>query len=60
MSFRRVLSLGLQALLAVAVLSLILGSALGQPILLGFVETGSAESTIAPVNHSSTKTHAPQ
>jgi signal peptidase len=45
---RRVLAVGGQAVVVVAVVALVLGSVLGQPILLGFVETGSMEPTLNP------------
>jgi signal peptidase len=37
-----------EAAIALAVLAVVLGSVLGQPILLGFVETGSMEPTLSP------------
>ncbi len=43
---RRVVSRGLQVLLIGAIVALLAGQLLGQPILLGFVETGSMEPTI--------------
>jgi signal peptidase len=45
---RKAASTGVGVLLAVVVGSLLLGSLLGQPILLGFVETGSMEPTLQP------------
>jgi signal peptidase len=45
---RRYVSLALQITAVVLVGSLVLGSVLGQPILLGFVETGSMEPTLDP------------
>ncbi|MFC7131936.1 MULTISPECIES: signal peptidase I [Salinibaculum] len=48
MTLRRYLRLGATALVAVVVLSLLLGSLLGQPILLSYVETGSMEPTMNP------------
>ena len=48
MSPRRVLSLSLEFLLVLVVVSLLLGQFLGQPVLLSFVETGSMEPTLNP------------
>jgi signal peptidase len=47
-SVRRALSLGLEALLVVAVVSLVAGQLLGQPVLLSYVETGSMAPTMEP------------
>ena len=48
MTPRRWLGVGVQLLLLLAVVALIAGQVLGQPILLGFVETGSMEPTLDP------------
>ena len=48
MSARRYLRLGTELAVAVVVLSLVVGSLLGQPILLSYVETGSMEPTMEP------------
>ncbi len=48
MSFRRYLSLGATAIIAVVVVSLLVGNLLGQPILLSYVETGSMAPTMNP------------
>jgi len=48
MSPKRLLSLTAQAVIVVAVLSLIVGQLLGQPVLLSFVETGSMQPTLDP------------
>jgi signal peptidase len=48
MSARRYLRLGAELAVAVVVLSLVVGSLLGQPILLSYVETGSMEPTMEP------------
>jgi len=48
MTWRRRLGLALQALLLIAVLSLAVGNAIGQPILLSYVETGSMDPTLNP------------
>ncbi len=45
---RRWLGVGLQVLLVLAIVALVAGQLLGQPILLGFVETGSMEDTLSP------------
>mgnify|MGYP000238671031 CR=1 FL=1 len=47
-TYRRYLSRGATALLAVVVVSLVAGSILGQPILLSYVETGSMQPTMEP------------
>lgn len=39
---------GLEAAVAVALIAVLAGSLLGQPVLLGFVETGSMEPTLSP------------
>jgi signal peptidase len=48
MSLRRYLSLAATAVVALAVLSLVVGNLLGQPILLSYVETGSMAPTLSP------------
>ncbi len=48
MSWRRRLGIALQGLLIIALIALAAGNYLGQPILLGFVETGSMEPTLDP------------
>lgn len=48
MLVRRILYFGLIAALGLVILSLTLGGLLGQPILLGYVETGSMEPSISP------------
>jgi signal peptidase len=48
MSARRYLSLAATALVAIVVVSLVVGNLLGQPILLSYVETGSMEPTLNP------------
>ena len=48
MDARRLLTLGTELLLVVFVVSLVAGQALGQPILLSYVETGSMEPTMEP------------
>lgn len=48
MSIRRYGALGVQLLIGVGVVAILLGFALGQPILLSFVETGSMEPTLDP------------
>ena len=48
MSLKRSLSLAMQALVVLAVLSLLVGAFLGQPVLFGFVETGSMQPTLDP------------
>jgi len=48
MSIKRTLSLTLQAAAVLAVVSLVVGQFLGQPILLSFVETGSMQPTLDP------------
>lgn len=48
MTLRRYAARGVEILLVVALVSLVAGAALGQPILLGFVETGSMEPTLEP------------
>lgn len=40
--------MGVQVLLLLAIIALVVGQVLGQPILLGFVETGSMEPTLDP------------
>jgi signal peptidase len=47
-TYRRYLSRGATALLAVVVVSLVAGSLLGQPILLSYVETGSMQPAMDP------------
>ena len=47
-SARRVLALGLELLLVLAVVSLLAGQLLGQPVLLSYVETGSMAPTMEP------------
>jgi signal peptidase len=47
-SLRRYATWGVEVLLIVVLVSLIAGAALGQPILLSFVETGSMEPTMEP------------
>jgi len=47
-ALRRWLRVGIQAVLVFALLALIAGQVLGQPILLGFVETGSMEPSLEP------------
>jgi signal peptidase len=47
-SLRRYATWGVEVLLIVVLMSLITGAALGQPILLSFVETGSMEPTMEP------------
>jgi signal peptidase len=46
MNARRTLTLALEVLAAALLLALVLGQALGQPVALGYVETGSMEPTI--------------
>lgn len=46
MSPKRFLSIAVQLLVVLAVLSVVIGSALGQPVLLGFVESGSMQPTL--------------
>ncbi len=48
MSIRRYLSVTLQLLVVLVIIALFAGQALGQPILLSFVETGSMEPTLEP------------
>lgn len=48
MTSRRVLELVVTGLLALFVVSMVAGFVLGQPVLLGYVETGSMEPTMAP------------
>lgn len=48
MSPQRFLTVTLQVVVVVVVLSLVVGQFLGQPILLGFVETGSMQPTLDP------------
>ncbi|WP_256420519.1 signal peptidase I [Halobellus rarus] len=48
MSIKRTLSVTLQVIAVVVILSLIVGQFLGQPILLSFVETGSMQPTLDP------------
>ncbi|MFC7096464.1 S26 family signal peptidase [Halobaculum marinum] len=48
MDARRLLTLGTEVLLVVFVVSLVAGQALGQPILLSYVETGSMAPTMEP------------
>lgn len=48
MKLRSLLGTGLTALVVLLVLAMILGQALGQPIALGFVETGSMAPTLEP------------
>ena len=48
MSIRRYGTYGVQLLIGAAVLAMIVGFALGQPVLLSFVETGSMEPTLDP------------
>jgi signal peptidase len=45
---RRALTVGAKLLLVAAVLSLVAGQVLGQPMLLSYVETGSMEPTLSP------------
>jgi signal peptidase len=47
-SARRVLTLGLELLLVLVVISLLAGQFLGQPVLLSYVETGSMAPTMEP------------
>jgi signal peptidase len=47
-SLRRYATRGVEVLLVAVLVSLIVGAALGQPILLSFVETGSMEPTMEP------------
>ena len=47
-SAHRALTLGLELLLALVVISLLAGQVLGQPVLLSYVETGSMEPTMRP------------
>ncbi|MUV86664.1 signal peptidase I [Natronomonas sp. CBA1123] len=48
MSLRGYATRGVELLLVLALVALIAGAALGQPVLLGFVETGSMEPTLEP------------
>jgi signal peptidase len=48
MSLRRALTVGVEALVVVAVVALLVGQVLGTPVLLGYVETGSMEPTMKP------------
>lgn len=48
MSIRRYSTLGAQLLVGAAVVAMFVGFALGQPVLLSFVETGSMEPTLEP------------
>lgn len=48
MSVRRYVGLVLEALLVAAAIAMILGAVLGQPILFGFVETGSMSPALEP------------
>ena len=48
MSVRRYLSVSVQLLVVLLLVALLAGQALGQPILLSFVETGSMEPTLEP------------
>lgn len=48
MNTKRTLGRVLGTLLLVAVVALLVGSLLGQPVLLGYVETGSMEPTLSP------------
>lgn len=48
MDLRRALAVGAELLLVVAVVSLVLGQVAGQPVLLGYVETGSMAPTMEP------------
>jgi len=48
MSPKRVLSIALQVAVVLAVLALIAGQLLGQPVLFSFVETGSMQPTLDP------------
>ncbi len=48
MSPRRLLSVTVQGLVVVLVVSLVVGHYLGQPVLLSFVETGSMQPTLSP------------
>jgi len=48
MSPKRVLSIALQVAVVLAVLALIAGQLLGQPVLFSFVETGSMQPTLGP------------
>ena len=48
MSLRRSLTLALQGLVVLAVVSLLVGQYLGQPVLLSFVETGSMQPVLDP------------
>ncbi|MFC7069033.1 signal peptidase I [Halobaculum lipolyticum] len=48
MDARRLLTLGTELLLVVFVVSLVAGQALGQPVLLSYVETGSMAPTMEP------------
>ena len=48
MSIKRTLSVALQAAAVLAVVSLVVGQFLGQPVLLSYVETGSMQPALAP------------
>ncbi|MXR20107.1 signal peptidase I [Halobacterium bonnevillei] len=48
MSLRRAVTVGVEALVVVAVVALLVGQVLGTPVLLGYVETGSMEPTMNP------------
>lgn len=48
MNTRSALSAGITAVVVVAVLALVVGQLLGQPLLLGYVTTGSMEPTLEP------------
>jgi signal peptidase len=48
MSPRRLLSIGIEVVVVLVVVALVAGQVLGYPVLLGFVETGSMEPTLAP------------
>ena len=48
MSLKRTLSVALQAVAVLVVVSLVVGQLLGQPVLLSYVETGSMQPTLAP------------
>ena len=48
MSLRRYVTISLQVLAIVVVISLVVGQYLGQPVLLSFVETGSMQPTLDP------------
>lgn len=48
MSVRRVLTLGIELLVVLVVVSLVAGQILGYPVLLSYVETGSMAPTMEP------------